>query len=191
MKVCKYCDSVCEDAIAVCPNCGAQKFSAKCRNCGTVIENGVFCQNCGVKIGTEPKTCPRCGKEYFSPACPECGYKTGDEGDNKPVVVIHNGTGAPRAPQQPRKQRKTWLWVLGWIFIFPLPLTLILIKKDMNKIAKIVIIVLAWLLYLGFAGSAAESPAEQPAVPGETVISAEDGTVQESTTQGNVITISQ
>ena len=45
-------------------------------------------------------------------------------------------------------KRKTWLWVLGWIFIFPLPLTLILLKKpDMDKKIKYGIIAAAWILY--------------------------------------------
>ena len=55
-------------------------------------------------------------------------------------------------------KRKTWLWVLGWIFIFPLPLTLIIAKNpNMNKALKIIIIVAAWVAYvlLGYAGSLA------------------------------------
>lgn len=27
------------------------------------------------------------------------------------------------------KKRKTWLWVLGWICIFPLPLTILMLRK--------------------------------------------------------------
>lgn len=39
-----------------------------------------------------------------------------------------------QAPQEPPKRRKTWLWVLGWICIFPVPLTIIMLnKKDMSK----------------------------------------------------------
>lgn len=49
---------------------------------------------------------------------------------------------------QPKK-RKTWLWVLGWICIFPVPLT-ILVSRDnkMNKGLKIGIIIAAWAVYL-------------------------------------------
>lgn len=47
------------------------------------------------------------------------------------------------------KKRKTWLWVLGWIFIFPIPLTVILIKKpNMSKAAKYGIIAAAWVVYI-------------------------------------------
>lgn len=53
------------------------------------------------------------------------------------------------APQEPPKKRKTWLWVLGWICIFPVPLTIIMLsKKDMNKKARCGIIAAGWILYL-------------------------------------------
>lgn len=46
-------------------------------------------------------------------------------------------------------KRKTWLWVLGWILAFPIPLTLILLKKrNMNKVGKYAALVGAWMLYL-------------------------------------------
>ena len=52
-------------------------------------------------------------------------------------------------PQEPPKKRKTWLWVLGWICIFPVPLTIIMLnKKDMNKKARYGIIAAGWILYL-------------------------------------------
>ena len=53
------------------------------------------------------------------------------------------------APQEPPKKRKTWLWVLGWICISPVPLTIIMLnKKDMNKKARYGIIAVGWVLYL-------------------------------------------
>lgn len=54
-----------------------------------------------------------------------------------------------QAPQEPLKKCKTWLWVLGWICIFPVPLTIIMLnKKDMNKKARYGIIAAGWILYL-------------------------------------------
>lgn len=53
------------------------------------------------------------------------------------------------APQEPPKKRKTWLWVLGWICIFPVPLTIIMLdKEDMSKKARYSIIAAGWILYL-------------------------------------------
>ena len=47
------------------------------------------------------------------------------------------------------KKRKTWLWVMGWILIFPLPLTILLLrKKEMKSPIKYGIIAVAWIIYL-------------------------------------------
>ena len=50
---------------------------------------------------------------------------------------------------KPPKKRKTWLWVLGWIFIFPVPLTILMLRNQkLSKPVKIGIIVAAWIVYL-------------------------------------------
>ena len=50
---------------------------------------------------------------------------------------------------QPPKKKRTWLWVLGWICIFPLPLTILLLrKKNMKPALKYGLIAAAWILYL-------------------------------------------
>ena len=47
------------------------------------------------------------------------------------------------------KKRKTWLWVMGWILFFPLPLTILLLrKKEMKSPIKYGIIAVAWIIYL-------------------------------------------
>lgn len=146
MKVCKYCGSESPDSAAICSSCGANEFKHKCENCGTVFENGNFCPKCGVKAGAKAKKCPRCGAEYYSAACPDCGYT--NSADN--ITVVY----ADSAPQ-PVKERKTWLWVLGWIFIFPVPLTILMLRNQkLSKPVKIGIIVAAWIVYLiiGLAG---------------------------------------
>ncbi len=52
-------------------------------------------------------------------------------------------------PQETPKKRKTWLWVLGWICIFPVLLTIIMLnKEDMSKKARYGIIAAGWILYL-------------------------------------------
>lgn len=52
------------------------------------------------------------------------------------------------------KKRKTWLWILGWLFIFPIPLTILMVRNQkINKKIKIIIIVIAWLVYLVMARS--------------------------------------
>jgi ribosomal protein L40E len=140
MKVCKFCGAENQDSAAVCSSCGGNEFKHKCGNCGTVFEDGNFCPKCGVKAGAKAKKCPNCGAEYFSVACPDCGY-TNKAGS---TTVVYTNTTA-----QPVKKRKTWLWVLGWIFIFPVPLTILMVRNQkLNKWVKIGIIAVAWILYL-------------------------------------------
>ena len=60
------------------------------------------------------------------------------------------------APPATKKNKKIVWWVLGWIFIFPIPLTIIISRNKKLKIgAKIGIIVAAWIVYLliGIAGN--------------------------------------
>lgn len=141
MKICSFCNTENKDAAVKCASCGGNSFKQKCDNCGTVFADGVHCPHCGVKVGEKAKTCPKCHKQYYSAACPDCGYKP-----NSTPAAAPAGNYAPVA----QTKRKTWLWVLGWIFIFPLPLTLILIKKDnMSKGMKYGIIAAAWVIYAG------------------------------------------
>ena len=51
--------------------------------------------------------------------------------------------------QVSEKMRPTWLWVLGWICIFPLPLTILLARKrNLNAVIKYGVITAAWIFYL-------------------------------------------
>lgn len=54
------------------------------------------------------------------------------------------------------KKKNTWLWVLGWVCIFPLPLTILLLrKKDMKPAIKYGIVAVAWVLLfvIAFSGN--------------------------------------
>ena len=74
------------------------------------------------------------------------------------------------------KKRKTWLWVLGWLFIFPVPLTILMLRnKNMKPVLKYGIIAVAWIIYLLIAlGSnntkGEEAKAEQQSKPNEVVV---------------------
>ena len=49
----------------------------------------------------------------------------------------------------PKKNKKIVWWVLGWIFIFPIPLTIIIARnKKLKTGVKVVIIIAAWIIYL-------------------------------------------
>ena len=166
----------------------------KCSSCGAEIGNSRFCSYCGTQINSEElrekellnkEGCPKCGStnvtfnrenqgeirgknskrivHYTVGVCKDCGYTwRTDDG-------------------QTAKKRKTWLWVLGWIFIFPLPLTLILLKKkEMKPIMKYGIIAIAWVLYLiiGLSGNSSDNKVSIP-TENTTIISSEEITEAE------------
>lgn len=154
MKVCKFCGSEIDNGVKFCGNCGANEFKYRCDNCGTAFDTGMYCPTCGVKAGRTAKICPTCGAEYYSYACPECGYQPNAAKTVQPRTYAAQ---QPCVTQQPApKKRKTWLWVLGWIFIYPVPLTVLLVRsKRMHIALKLAILIAAWLLYiaLAFSGS--------------------------------------
>ena len=148
MKICKYCGASNDDDAKKCSSCGAKEFSHKCGNCGTIYDEGNFCLNCGVKAGAKPKICPNCGREYYSAACPDCGYMKNRNGETIQYVEV---------PVEPVKKRRTWLWVLGWIIMFPVPLTIIMVThKDINFYVRVFSVIAAWLafFYMASAGDA-------------------------------------
>lgn len=70
-------------------------------------------------------------------------------------------------PPPPAKKGKLWLWVIGWLFCFPIPLSVILWRKlPFKKSVKIGILVAMWLIL--FAISAA-TPKEETPKEAETV----------------------
>ena len=59
----------------------------------------------------------------------------------------------------PKKKSKIVWWVLGWIFIFPIPLTIIMARnKKLKTGVKVAIIIAAWGVYLliGVVGGAVD-----------------------------------
>ena len=151
----------------------------KCQNCGAEIGNSKFCEYCGSQITADmqkeqeqlnKKGCPKCGSSNIS-------FKRENQGEvrgKNSKRVIHRTVGvckdcgATWYADGEAKKKKTWLWVLGWIFIFPLPLTIILVrKKDMNKILKYSIIAVAWIVYLaiGLSGGTSDTNTNNPAEP--------------------------
>ena len=129
----------------------------------------MVCPNCGASLQVDADqkilTCSYCGnglyvydevKHVQYDNAEETGYQF-EKGRQRAQAE------ATRVQQQtfnmnfgkPPKKRKTWLWVLGWIFIFPVPLTILMLRNQkLSKPVKIGIIVAAWIVYLiiGLAG---------------------------------------
>ena len=56
------------------------------------------------------------------------------------------------------RNSRIWLWILGWILFFPIPLTILLLrKKNMKPVVKIGIIAVAFAVYFGIVLSAQSS----------------------------------
>ena len=152
----------------------------KCPNCGAET-NGKFCEYCESELPKDKVNigiCPKCGnsniifkRERVSTATKHSSSKnvfgTGRTGHSatqtsyRTIGLCQNcgHTWNPNAGSSGSK-RKTWLWVLGWICIFPIPLTILLLrKKDMKPAVKYGVIAVAWLLFfvIGILGSTGET----------------------------------
>jgi hypothetical protein len=71
-----------------------------------------------------------------------------DENTDSPSLT-RSYHSASKTVTRSNRGRKTWLWVLGWIFMFPVPLTIILLKKrQLQPWLRYGLIGLGWLIYL-------------------------------------------
>ena len=137
----------------------------KCPSCGAEITSGRFCESCGSQITPDmlrdqellnKQGCPKCGSTNIQIRRENQGEIRGKNSKKvlHQTVAFCKDCGYTWYPNGQQKPRKTWLWVLGWIFIFPLPLTLILLKKkNLHPAIKYGVIAVAWILYLLFAFS--------------------------------------
>lgn len=111
------------------------------------------CPSCGATLdassGSETITCEYCGTSF---AVSGAARKAKVEQPAQAEVAY-----AAPSVEPTQTKRKTWLWVLGWIFCFPIPLTILMLNsprtKGINSKARIAIVVVGWLLYLAIAFS--------------------------------------
>ena len=96
------------------------------------------CLECGTKFKAKLTSCPKCGSTNIEikrenqgevrgknskkvlhqtvAFCKDCGY------------TWYPNAASSEVPQK----RKTWLWVLGWIFFFPAPVMVLIWRKKNN-----------------------------------------------------------
>ena len=131
-----------------CPRCGA--------NMRVIPEaNKAVCDYCGttVLIDDEIKRI-----EYTN--AEEAGYKfekgrlraQAEQSQHPAVQQFQYEYVTPQ-----KKKRYTFWWVMGWIFIFPVPATILILRnKKMHWILKTVLILIVWGIYLaiGLSGGA-------------------------------------
>lgn len=156
-----------------CPSCGAETNSEFCEYCGSELPENKT--NIGV--------CPKCGSNSITFRREQTGTEAqhvsrgnmiGTRRKGRYVsqfvyrtVGICKNCGFTWNPNEKKNSgRKTWLWVLGWICIFPVPLTILLLrKKEMKPVIKYGIIAIAWLIYIAIAvsGSGTTEPSQEDA----------------------------
>ena len=124
----------------------------------------MVCPNCGatLQIDADKKnlTCNYCGNNLFIDDevqhiqydnAEEAGYQfeKGRQRAQSEIKTYESKKQVSVCSNQPQKKSLTWLWVLGWIFIFPVPLTILVVRSKSMKIGlKIVIISIVWIVYL-------------------------------------------
>lgn len=144
-----------------CPNCNASvKFS--------LDGNSATCEYCGATIIVDDE---RTHVVYDN--AEKAGYDF-EKGRQRAIAEDGGVDGSAGGRQQASsaaadmvdvsgRRRKTWLWVLGWIFVFPVPLTILVMRNDkIDKGARAAIIIAAWLLYgcIAIAGGGSGNKSE-------------------------------
>ena len=123
MKVCKYCNSECDDTEKVCHSCGASEFSNKCRNCGTVFDSGF---------------------------CPNCGYNGSVQNAHQTTTAFQTSPAANSFNNNRNNKSKTSIGtILLWIFFLPVMVIVTIWKSEkLDKKWKIILTVIILAFYL-------------------------------------------
>lgn len=178
----------------------------KCKNCGAEIDsNSTTCSYCGSSISYEMK---KEQEQLNKKGCLKCGSsnitfnreKLGDVKKKKSTTIVTRTIGVCKdcgytwiVSETKKKQTPIWLWIIGWILIFPLPLTILMMRrKNMNPKVKYGIIAAAWIIYILIilisritrpAAGTAEStvPPETSATTVETTVATTTTTTTEET----------
>ncbi len=88
------------------------------------------------------------------------------------------------------RKRKTWLWIIGWILCFPIPLTILMLRnRKLPPMVRYVIIGVAWAVFLLFAAAGSCSKKSDDVTVGEQAVQetqteeAEEPSKQEATSK--------
>ena len=126
----------------------------KCPNCGSVLQvnpeqKEAYCQYCGAKLAVDDEV-----QHVQYDNAEQAGYEFEKGRQRAQAEKQYNYTSIPQQPYQqtytqPQKKKHTWLWVLGWIFCFPIPLTVLLARSQkLDKKKKIILICFIWAIIL-------------------------------------------
>ena len=122
------------------------------------------CPHCGAQILADPDKdaaiCPCCGSAFAVAGAIRAynGQYPARQPDVPPSLYPPMGPGAA-VYENPgrRKKRHTFWWILGWLIIFPVPLTILMLRnRKLNAGLRIVIILAGWTAFamIGLRGGA-------------------------------------
>ncbi|MBR3314313.1 MAG: zinc ribbon domain-containing protein [Atopobiaceae bacterium] len=125
----------------VCPSCGAKlEIDSECKQ--------AFCGYCGAQLHIDDEV-HRVEHAVSYDNAEEAGYLF--EKGRQRVMTEAPVQSHVQPATKPKKKTSIVVWVLGWIFIFPIPLAVLLLrKKSVKPAVKYAIIAIAWIVYLGW-----------------------------------------
>lgn len=131
----------------VCGDLKMKIISMSCPNCGASLQ---------VNADKKKLTCNYCGNYFFLDDevqhiqydnAEEAGYQF-ERGRQRAQAEARNVNNRQQITISRPQKKNTWLWVLGWIFIFPVPLMILILRnKNLKTIFKFGIIAFVWIIY--------------------------------------------
>lgn len=125
----------------------------KCKNCGANLKvkadsKEVDCQFCHTSFKIDDEVlhhkiddAEQTGYEF------EKGKIRAQEEAKQKKIDTQNRLLEMQYEKEKKNKNLKW-WIIGWIFCFPIPLTILIWKSDWNKKKKIIVTILLWLVIL-------------------------------------------
>ena len=151
----------------------ADKMKAEKKQEGTMKLLKTICPHCGAPLQVDPKA--------QKAICEYCGMTTLIENNKLPTIEMDSERegyifekGRLRAhsehvqipivrqvqyevvPAQKKKRHTIW-WVMGWIIIFPLPATILIVRSKLHWVWKTLLTLSVWVMYFIIATSGSAS----------------------------------
>ncbi|MBR1508397.1 MAG: zinc ribbon domain-containing protein [Eubacterium sp.] len=186
-----------------CPSCGAPLEGGTCSYCGYTVpnmakantnmdqnNNAVHQQNNSQKGTYPPVGSVQTGMNPQQGVYNQQGIDSQRGMYQQQNTIQQQNRMNNQINQVQPKKRKTWLWVLGWIFCFPIPLSILIWRiKVLKPWFKVVLIALLWIIVLligRFRGNNDSTTNRSTSIQTDTVTTTESRT--EATTKATTET---
>ena len=162
----------------------------KCPNCSAIMkvnsdQKEVACDYCGTKFVVDDEI-----HHIQYDNAEQAGYEF-EKGRQRAQSEQYQGfvtnNASFRSASVTEKKNRIWLWVIGWILMFPIPLTILMIRnKKINKWLRVGIIAVAWIVYIAIGlsgqtnGKTTQSVVDQPT---ETTVNEQQKTTDDTPKQ--------